>query len=165
MLKGNQLKFVDKYKYLGLIFRSNLCWSEHNIINSICNKVRRLIGLLYRRFYEFSDSQSLLKLHHSFICPHTEYASIVWSPYLLKEKPVIEKVQHFALRVCLKDWSLGYDKSLDLTQLPFLEAHRDLASLCFLYNIVHRNMDFECAPVTSRTISHFTRYSNSHQLQ
>ena len=117
MLKGNQLKSVDQYKYLGLIFCSNLCWSEHS--NSICNKVRRLIGLLYRRFYEFSDSQSLLKFYRFFICPHKEYASIVWSPYLLKEKAAIEKVQHFALRVCLKDWLLGYDKSLDLTTVIF----------------------------------------------
>ena len=163
MLKGNQLKFVDQYKYLGLIFCSNLCWSEH--INSICNKARRLIGLLYRRFYEFSDSQSLLKLYCSFIRPHMEYSSIVWSPYLLKQKAAIEKVQHFALRVCLKDWSLGYDKALDLTRLPSLETRRDHASLCFLYNIVHQNMDFESAPVASRTISRFTRYSNSHQLQ
>ena len=50
-VKGNQLKFVDQYKYLGLIFYPNLSWSEH--INSICNKVRRLIGLFYRKFYKF----------------------------------------------------------------------------------------------------------------
>ena len=54
------------------------------------------------------------------IRPHMEHSSIVWSPYLLKEKAAIEKVQHFALRVCLKDWSLGYDKALDLTRLPSL---------------------------------------------
>ena len=44
-----------------------------------------------------------------------EYASIIWSPYLLKDKAAIEKVQHFALRVYLKDWLLDYDESLGLT--------------------------------------------------
>ena len=68
MLKGNQLMFVDQYKYLGLIFCPNLSWSEH--INSICNKARRLIGLFYKKFYKFSNSQSLLKL----------YCSLLYSP-------------------------------------------------------------------------------------
>ena len=94
-----------------------------------------------------------------------EYASIVWSPYLLKDKIAIEKVQHFALRVCLKDWSLDYEESLDLTQLPSLEAQRDSARLCFLYNIIHQNMDFESAPIAARSVTQFTRHSNSHQLQ
>ena len=83
---------------------------------------------------------------------------------LLKDKTTIEKVQHFALRVCLKDWSLNYEESLDLTQLPFLEARRDSASLCFLY-IIHQNMDFESARIAARSVARFTRHSNSHQLQ
>ena len=152
MLKGNQLMFVDQYKYLGLIFCPNLSWSEH--INSICNKARRLIGLFYRKFYKFSNSQSLLKLYCSFILPHMEYASIVWSPHLLKDKATIEKVQHFALRVCLKDWLLGYDEAMELSQLPSLETRRNHATLCFLYNIVHQNMDFESAPCSHIKTNH-----------
>ena len=53
----------------------------------------------------------------------------------------------------------------NLTQLPFLEARRDSASLCFLYNIIHQNMDFESAPIVARSVARFTRHSNSHQLQ
>ena len=68
---------------------------------------------------------------------------IVWSPHLLRDKATIEKVQHFALRVCLKDWSLGYDEAMELSRLPSLETQRNRATLCFLCNIVHQNMDFE----------------------
>ena len=32
---------------------------------------------------------------------------------LVKDRAAIEKVQHFALRICLKDWSLDYDEALD----------------------------------------------------
>ena len=103
--------------------------------------------MLYRRFYEHASSQTLLKLYCSFIRPHLEYASIVWSPYLLKDKAAIERVQHFALRICLKDWTLAYDDAMESTHLPSLEARRDHAGLCFLYNIVHQNIDFESAPV------------------
>ena len=64
------------------------------------NKVRRLIGLLYRRFGKYVDSVTLLQLHKSFIQPDLEYYSIVWDPYLIGD---IEKVQRFALWVCLKN--------------------------------------------------------------
>lgn len=162
-LNGRQLSYVDQYKYLGLIFCPNISWSEH--INLICNRARRLIGLLYRRFHEYSTSPTLLQLYCSFIRPHLEYASIVWSPHLLKDKATLEKVQHFALKVCLKDWSIEYEEALDATHLPSLETRRDHAGLCYLFNIVHHNMDFGSAPVAPRPVSRYTRYSNSHQLQ
>ena len=62
---GNQLNYVKQYKYLGLIFFS---WSSH--VNFIVNMARRLVGLLHRKFYEYSSSQTLLKLYYSFIRPH-----------------------------------------------------------------------------------------------
>ena len=165
-LKGNQLNYVDQYKYLGFIFcPGNILWSEH--INLICNRVRRLVDLLYSRFYEHSSSQTLFKLYCSFICPLLEYmhASVVWSSHLVKDKTAIEKVQHFALRVCLKDWSLGYDEALDLAHLPSLLTQRSCWLMLHVYNIVHNNMDFESAPVQPRPVSHFTRHSNNYQFQ
>ena len=127
---GNQLNFVKQYKYLGLIFCSNFSWSSH--INFIVNRARRLVGLLYRKFYEHLNSQTLFKLYCSFIRPHLEYASVVWSPHLVKDRAAIEKIQHFALRICLKDWSLGYDVALDRAHLPSLTTRRDRAGLCYM---------------------------------
>ena len=77
---------------------------------------------------------------------------------------MIEKAQHFAFKVCLKDWSLNYEEALDLAHIPPLIARRDRAALCYMYNIVHNNMDFENAPIEPRPIS-LTRHSNSHQLR
>ena len=108
------------------------------------------MGLLYRRFYENSNPRTLLKLYCSFIRPHHEYAATVWSPHLIKDITAIEKVQKFALRVCLKDWSLDYDELLHTTSLPSLETRRQRARLCFLHNIVHNNIDFPNAPVAPR---------------
>ena len=52
-------------------------WSSH--ILNICNKTRRLVGMMYRKFYKHSSSETLLKLC---ISSHLEYACIVWDPYL-----------------------------------------------------------------------------------
>ena len=44
---------VFKYKYLGVTITSNLSWNPH--ISNICNRTRRIIGMLYRKFYKNSN--------------------------------------------------------------------------------------------------------------
>ena len=58
-LDVSSLEQVYSYKYLGLNLTPNLSWSDH--INSISTKAKKLVGLLYRRFYRNTDSQSLLR--------------------------------------------------------------------------------------------------------
>ena len=62
-IASHQLEEVECYKYLGLLFTSDLSWTQH--IESICAKARRLLGLLYRRFYQQSQPETLLRLYIS----------------------------------------------------------------------------------------------------
>ena len=97
LLCGQQLQF----KYL--LVSSDLSWSNH--ISSICSKARKLLGILYRRFYTHSISDALFQLYLSLICPHLEYASSVWSPYKSGEIQALENIQKFTLKICKKAWT------------------------------------------------------------
>ena len=92
---GAALETVPTFKYLGVLLSSDLSWSNH--VQSICSKARKLIGLLYRRYYHYSDSNTLLQLYLSLVRPHTEYAAPVWDPLLLRDINSLESVQKFAL--------------------------------------------------------------------
>ena len=87
-------------------FSSNLTWSEH--ISNISSKARRQIGLIYRNFYKFLTSASLLRLYKSTLRPLLEYACVVWDLFLIKDTMELEDVQKFALKVCLKSWHENY---------------------------------------------------------
>ncbi len=50
--------------YLGVLITSDSMWSSHNISN-ICNKTRRLVGLMYRKFYKYSSPETLIAIHLS----------------------------------------------------------------------------------------------------
>ena len=104
LLNGSLLQQVLSYRYLRITITSDLSWYPH--ITTICNKTRKLIGLLYRRFSRNAIPSTLLKLYTTFVRPHVEYASIVWSPHFKNEVDALEKVQRFALRVCLRQWNL-----------------------------------------------------------
>ena len=130
-LNGTLLDSVSSYKYLGVTLTSDLSWSLH--ITNCCNTTCRLIGLLYRQFYQHTSPPCLLRLYKSFIQPHLEYASVVWNPYYRGEIAALESVQKFALRVCLKSWDTNYE--LLAANIPSLQHRCIQQSFCHLFKI------------------------------
>ena len=146
---------VSKYKYLGITITADLMWSTH--ITNICNKTRRLIGLLYRRFYKFSSCSTMLRLYVSFIRPHLEYAAAAWDPFLKKDIELIEDVQKLALKVCLKSWITKYNELLEQSNLPSIRARRQQAKLCHFYKIVNNETFFPNVPIQARQLNYSSR--------
>ena len=130
-LNGSPLELTPTFKYLGLLISSDLSWSSH--IDNICSKAKRILGLLYRRFYRQSNEQTLRQLYVSLVWPHLEYAAPVWSPHLHKDITILERVQQFASKMCTKTWDCSYNDLLDRLQLPTLAQCRLHLSLCFMY--------------------------------
>ncbi len=73
-----------------------------------------------------------------------EYASEVWSPHYRSDIENLEKVQRFAMRVCLGQWDL---KQEELLSASSLETRRVVARMCHLYKILHDMIDFPNPPV------------------
>ena len=156
MLNGQTLDIMDMVKYLGLTICSDLSWSRH--INIITSRARRLVGLLFRQFYSCTDSYTLSKLYTTMVRPHLEYACEVWDQRLGKDSKLIERVQSFATKVCLKKWNSSYPDMLDTLNLLSLSKRRKWAKLSTLYKIVHGYTDYPSPPLIPRTQFHSSRY-------
>jgi len=133
------------YKYLGLLLTSDLFWSAH--ISTLCSKARQQIGMLYCKFYRYSDMETLKHLCVAFSCPNLEYATSVSAPHLSKDIQKLESVQRFACRVCTKRWNHAYSDVLHTLNIPPLSEWRKLLKMCHLYKIVQGFIDFPNAPV------------------
>ena len=77
--------------YLGILITSNLTWSPH--IQNLCCKTRKIIGLIYRRYYKYASRTTLIQLYTSLVRPHLEYAAPLWDPHLIHDIHSIESVQ------------------------------------------------------------------------
>ena len=132
-LGDQMLQVVENYKYLGFYLSSDLSWSYH--IHYICNKAKRIMGILYRRFSNNVDSYTMIRLYTSLVRSHLEYGVEVWNPYLQKDIAAVENVQKFALRVCFKAWSQEYHELLQLANLQSLQDRRSFLSLVTLFKI------------------------------
>ena len=69
-----------------------------------------------------------------------EYACQEWNPHLAKDVEKLEKVQKFALKVCVKQWDLDYTSLLFICVLPTLATRRKYFNLCTMYKIVNHQI-------------------------
>ena len=134
-LEGESLDLVNSFKYLGIHVSHDLSWSDH--VQHVSTKARKIIGLLYRKYYNFTSPATLLQLYKLLARPHLEYALAIWSPYLQKDKIMLEQVQKFALRMVTKHLDFNYDALLDVVNINSLESRREEACLCLLYKIIN----------------------------
>jgi len=126
---------VETFKYLGLLISSDLSWNDH--IDSVCSKAKRILGLLYRRYYNLVDDAIIKQLYIALVRPHMEYACVVWDPYTHKNIKSLEQVQAFACKLASRRWDAGYEELLELLSIPSLQERRIHLKLGLLYKIIH----------------------------
>ena len=120
---------------LGIILSKNLSWSSH--VDGICSKACKILGLLCRRFYKFSNSDTICQLYTSLVRPHLEYGCHVWAPYTSRDINALESVQKFACKLASWRW-IGntYKELLIITNLPSYTRRKEARdkTLSFIYN-------------------------------
>ena len=70
LLDGFPFDRVYSFKYLGVLLTHDLTWSSHT--QMVCNKARKILGLLHKRFYN-APASTLFQLYLSMVRPHLEY--------------------------------------------------------------------------------------------
>ena len=141
----------------------HISWSEH--IKQLCSKVRKLIGMLYRQFYTWADTSTLITIYLTCIRPHLEYATHLWDPYNKKYIELLESVQKFACKVCHKCWDMDYQNLLHCLDIPPLSVRRRyLIKLITMFNIVNGQSFFPPGIFEPQSPSYNSRHSSSQNV-
>ena len=111
---------------LGVSMASNCTVDFH--ISNLYKRFSNLAGWILRTF-TMRDSQVMLTLFKSLVMSRLDYASQLWSPYLLKHVYLIEKVQIAFTKHITEMCYLSYSKCLELLKLSthYTEGERDIA--------------------------------------
>ena len=158
-LGGVIIEQVKQYRYLGVLVNEHISWSEH--IKQLCSKVRKLIGMLYRQFYTWADTSTLITIYLTCIRPHLEYAAQLWDPYNKKDIELLESVQKFACKVCLKCWDMDYQNMLHCLDIPPLSVRRRYLKLITMFNIVNGQSFFPPGIFEPQSPSYNSRHRSS----
>ena len=68
--------------------------------------------------------------------PHLEYSSVAWSPYYVKDKALLERVQHRFTRMFPELKDLPYSQRLAKLRLWSLEERRNRADLIEIFKMI-----------------------------
>ena len=158
-LGGVIIEQVKQYRYLGVFVNEHTSWSEH--IKQLCSKVRKLIGMQYRQFYTWADTSTLITIYLTCIRPHLEYAAQLWDPYNKKYIELLESVQKFACKVCLKCWDMDYQNMLHCLDIPPLSVRHRYLKLITMFNIVNGQSFFPPGIFEPQSPSYNSRHSSS----
>ena len=115
--------------------------------------------MLYRQF-NWANTKTIPHICITCIRPHLEYACQLWDPYTNKDSQLLEDVQKFACKVCLKQWNLDYHSMLCLLGLPPLTIRHKYLKLVTMYNIISGNMYFPSGHFVYYTSPYPTRNCN-----
>ena len=114
---------------------SDLSWSNH--VDAIVNKANKVVGLL-KRTVGNKIKEIFSMLYKSLVRLILEYACPVWSPYLVKDKLAIEKVQRRASRIALgqKLCEMSSEERCILLNWNTLQHRREYLSVVECYKTV-----------------------------
>ncbi|KAJ4451762.1 hypothetical protein ANN_03234 [Periplaneta americana] len=110
MLGGETIPEVNKCKYLGIIFSSDLGWGEH--VTDTAGKAWRALHFVMRILRKGSDKSKEIA-YKSLVRPVMEYGVACWDPYRLEHNKALEKIQKRALKCCQKNSPLKWDTLTD----------------------------------------------------
>ena len=117
--------------------------SFNNHIYIICKKAYWVINNIFRSFC-CKDTNVYIKAYSSYVRPHLEYASCIWSPYKVGIKKILKKYKN----VLLGGFFIGYNivyvpylGRLEILKLQNLKLRRLICDLCMCFNILKAFVD------------------------
>ena len=87
---------VAETKFPGVIITENLTWDNH--IKTICNKVSKGIGIIYK-IHHLIPPSILIDLYFTLVHPYFQYCNIVWASNSSLSLSKLSKMQKRAMRV------------------------------------------------------------------
>jgi hypothetical protein len=104
---------------------------------SAAKKANRALGMIKRNF-TYRNRNVIISLYKSLVRPHLDYCMQVWSPYLAKDKQLLEKVQARATKLIPSLKELPYEDRIANLNLTTLEDRRRRGDLIEVYRIMNQ---------------------------
>ena len=115
------MQVADEEKDLGVWFDSSLKPSTQ--CEKAAKEANAALGMITRSFH-YRTKDVLIPLYKTFVRPKLEHASVVWSPWLVKDQQELEKVQKRVMRMVVGVEGSSYEERLEGVGLTTLVERR-----------------------------------------
>jgi len=133
-INGHKLDSATTEKDLGIWISHDLKASQQ--CTQAYSKANKILGVLNRTM-KCKDAGKLLCFYKSLIRPHLEFCTAAWSPYYVKDKVLIERIQRRFTKMIPHLKNIPYEEQLAKLKLWSLEDRRVRADLIEVFKITH----------------------------
>jgi len=124
---------TDEARDLGIFITSDLKPSLQCV--KAANKAMSVLGMVRRNFKRL-DVEGFRIIYKGHTRPHLEYCIQAWSPFLVKDKLVLENAQRRATKLVRGLKNFSYEERLQILGLTTLEKRRLRGDLIETYKIL-----------------------------
>ena len=132
-MHGQMLGDVISEKDLGVVFSKDLKVRQQ--CEEAYKRASQILGLIHRTI-QYRNPSVLVTLYKSMVRPHLEHCSVAWSPHYVKDKALLERVQHRFTRMFPELKDLPYSQRLAKLHLWSLEERRNRADLIEIFKMI-----------------------------
>ncbi len=132
MMDGQVLSYVEEEKDLGVIIHRSLKNSRQ--CQEAVKKANKVLGMIKRNI-TCRKKEVILPLYRSLVRPHLEYCVQFWSPSLVKDISLMEKVQRRATKIISGMHTLSYEERLEECNLFSLGRRRLRGDMIQMFKI------------------------------
>jgi len=131
-MKGNTLQETSLEKDLGVVISDD--GKTLSQCQNVYNKAIRIMGMINRTI-RYKERRIMVRLYKSLVRPHLQYCVSAWSPHYLKDKELLERVQHRFTRMFKDLRQRNYDERLKSLNLWTLEERRNRQDLIEVFKM------------------------------
>ena len=153
LFNGENVEFKDAGVFLGVTLDRELRFDKH--INSVCKKISKTIGLLYK-IRQFVSVNTMKNLYYTLIYPYLIYCNIIWGgTYVTHLAPLIT-LQKKIVRIITSQSYLAHTDLLfkQTGILKIQDIHKYLLGIYMFKNKIKNNLPYPAH-------DHNTRGSNN----
>ena len=132
-LDNVELDETGEERDLGILITKDLKASSQ--CNAAYKKASRILGMMSRTI-KYKNKETLLCLYKSLVRPLLEYCTPAWSPHYVKDKDILERVQHRFTRMIPGLARIDYKARLGVLKIWSLEERRNRADMIETFKIM-----------------------------
>ena len=135
VMEGHVLDKATEEKDIGVIISHDLKPNKQCI--AAASKAKVVLGQMSRSFH-YRDRHVFKRLYTTYVRPHLEFSTPVWSPGTTAEVNLLESVQKAAIQMISGLSSTTYEDKLKELKLETLEERRKIFDMAQVFKILHR---------------------------
>ena len=136
------IRCVNSCRDLGVTVSHDLSPREYckNIVKTTFYKIK-----LFRLGFSCNEISFAIDMYKTYIRPSLEYNTQIWSPHLISDIDLVERVQRKFTKYLPGYWRLSYVQRLNALNLQSLEERRLIFDLVLMFKIIHGAVDIDAS--------------------